>query len=316
MDEKAAVIGSGLIGRAWAISFARGGYRVSLYDVSQEAIDAARIAIATAVDDLREHELLFGQSKADVLNRIQPAGELAAAVEGALYVQENVPETLQAKIDVFAELDEVAAPETILASSTSGLLASAFTEKLKGRNRCLVVHPINPPYLVPACDVVSAPWTDPAVVERTSELLRGIGQVPLVMKRELHGFIMNRLQGALKHEAFRLVAGGYATAEDVDRGVSQGIGLRWSFMGPFETAELNAPGGIRDYARRYGPLYQQMAESLREPADWMGPVLDQIEEERAAALPRDQIAQRQQWRDRRLTRLIAHKRDAINELGK
>ena len=156
---------------------------------------------------------------------------------------------------MFARLDAAAPADTVLASSTSAILPSAFTENLKGRARCLVVHPINPPYLIPAAEVVPAPWTDPAFVERTATFLRSAGHAPIVMKRELDGFVMNRLQGALLEEAFRLVEQGYAGVEDVDVGIREGLALRWSFMGPFETIDLNAPAGVRDYADRYQGIY-------------------------------------------------------------
>src|SRR5208337_4715471 len=149
-----------------------------------------------------------------------------------------------------------------------------------GRARCLVVHPINPPYLIPAAEVVPAPWTDPAVVERTAALLRAAGHAPIVMKREIDGFVMNRMQGALLEEAFRLVAEGYASVEDVDIGIRDGLALRWSFMGPFETIDLNAPGGVRDYANRYQRIYEEIFASTRWRADWSGPVMNAIEADR------------------------------------
>src|SRR5208337_5152170 len=124
---------------------------------------------------------------------------------------------------VFAELDRMAEPEAVLASSTSAILPSLFTEALKGRARCLVAHPINPPYLIPAVEVVPSPWTDRSAVERTAALLRSAGHAPIVMKREIDGFVMNRLQGALLEEAFRLVADGCASIEDVDVGIRDGL---------------------------------------------------------------------------------------------
>ena len=120
------------------------------------------------------------------------------------------------------------------------------------------------------------------------------------MRRELDQFIMNRLQGALLHEAFRLVAEGYASSEDVDAGICKGIGLRWAFMGPFETIDLNAPGGIRDYVDRYEGLYRTLAQSQAVPVPWSGELLDRIEAERCRRLPREDLAERQEWRDRRL----------------
>jgi 3-hydroxyacyl-CoA dehydrogenase len=152
-------------------------------------------------------------------------------------------------------------------------------------------------------------------MERGAAFLREVGQVPLVMEREIDGFIMNRLQGALLHEAFRLVAGGYADAKDIDRGIADGLALRWSFIGPFETIDLNAPRGVADYVARYGAMYAALAETMREPVDWSGPVLESVLAWRRSSLPELELSTRQLWRDRRLMALRAHKRKADAEMG-
>ena len=152
----------------------------------------------------------------------------------------------------------------MLASSTTGIPPSAFTEHLAGRRRCLVAHPINPPYVTPLVEICPAPWTDAAVVDRTHALMRAVGQAPIRMRREVQGFIANRMQAALIGAALRMVRDGIASAEDVDIAIRDGIGLRWSFMGPLETIDLNAPGGIADYLRRYGPLYQAIEREHAE----------------------------------------------------
>ncbi len=216
---------------------------------------------------------------------------------------------------MFAELDERADPDTVLSSSTSALLPSKFTEHLAGRARCVVVHPINPPYLVPAVEIVPAPWTDPAVVERTRALMVAAGQAPIVMRREIDGFVMNRLQGALLEEAFRLVSDGYASVEDVDIGLREGLALRWSFMGPFETADLNAPAGVRDYVERYEGLYEGLYQTMQRRVEWGGEVIDTVERERRELLPASDLQERQIWRDRRLMALAAHKRRALRDIG-
>jgi 3-hydroxyacyl-CoA dehydrogenase len=240
---------------------------------------------------------------------------LEEALAGADHVQENTPEILDTKRRVFAELDRAASSHAVLASSTSAILPSRFSEQLAGRKRCLVVHPINPPYLIPAVEIVPAPWTDPAVVERTRALMVAAGQSPIVMKRELDGFVMNRLQGALLEEAFRLVADGYASIEDVDIGLREGLALRWSFMGPFETIDLNAPGGVRDYVMRYQQIYTRLFPSMQRRVDWAGDVIETIERDRRARLPEADLQRRQMWRDRRLMALSAHKRKAAREIG-
>ncbi len=310
-----AIVGAGLVGRAWAITFARGRHEVRLCDEAAGACEAARAFAAEALPMLAAEDLLDGQQAADVLARIRIAPSLEAALDGAAHVQENTPEKLDVKKVVFAKLDRLAAERTVLASSTSAILPSAFTENLKGRHRCLVAHPINPPYLIPATEIVPAPWTAPDIVERTRALLTGIGQAPIVMKREIDGFVMNRLQGALLEEAFRLVADGYATIEDVDVGIRDGLALRWSFMGAFETIDLNAPGGIRDYVERYQQVYVRLFPSMQRRVDWAGPVLEAAEADRRKRLPAAKLGERALWRDRRLMALLAHKRKAAKDIG-
>ena len=312
-DVRVAVIGAGLIGRAWSLAFARAGCAVALHDPAPGAAEATAEALGPLLDDLAREGLLDGQEPEAVRARVRVAEGLGDALEGAVHAQENAPERVEVKRALFAELDAHAAPEAVLASSSSALLPSSFTEGLSGRGRCLVAHPINPPHLVPAIEIVPAPWTAPQAVERTRALMERIGQAPIVMAREIDGFVMNRLQGALLDEAFRLVADGYASAEDVDRGIRDGLGLRWAFMGPFETIDLNAPGGVRDYVGRYDGLYEGLARGARVRADWTGEVLDRVEAERRSALPEAGLGARQLWRDRRLMALIRWKREREGE---
>jgi 3-hydroxyacyl-CoA dehydrogenase len=313
---KVAVIGTGFIGRAWAISFARAGHEATLWDAAPAAPAAALAYIESLLPELANYELLSGSTPAEIRCRMHVARTLEEALDGAEHIQENTPEDLALKREIFARLDAAAAPNAVLASSTSAILPSKFTEALAGRARCLVVHPINPPYLIPAAEVVPAPWTDRSVVERTAAFLRAAGHAPIVMKREIDGFVMNRLQGALLEEAFRLVAEGYASTEDIDVGIRDGLALRWSFMGPFETIDLNAPAGVRDYVERYQSIYAAIFPTAQWRADWAGPVLETVEAERRAALPASRLGERQAWRDRRLMALAAHKRRADRDIGR
>jgi L-gulonate 3-dehydrogenase len=312
--SKIAIVGSGLVGRSWAISFARAGHDAWLWDRQDGAAQAAIGYIEKILPDLEANDLLRGSSPQEVLGRLHVARTLQEALLGALYCQESTPEDLQIKREVFAKLDSLAAPETILASSTSALLPSRFSDGLEGKDRCLVAHPINPPYIIPATEVVPAPWTRPDVVERTAALMRDIGHAPIVMAKELDGFLINRLQGALLQEAFRLVADGYAGVEDIDICLRDGLALRWSFMGPFETIDLNAPDGVRDYVGRYGAAFAGMAQGAA-PIPWTGDVLDKVEAQRREKLPAAALAARQAWRDRRLMALAAHKQKAAREIG-
>jgi len=312
---KIAIVGTGFIGRAWAISFARAGHEVSLWDAAAGAPAAALAYIDSLLPDLQANDLLNGASPEQIVSRLRIAATLEEALAGATHVQENTPEVVELKREIFARLDAVAGNDAVLASSTSAILPSKFTESLPGRARCMVVHPINPPYLIPAAEVVPAPWTDPAAIERTAAFLRAAGHTPIVMKREIDGFVMNRMQGALLEEAFRLVADGVVSAEDVDVGIRDGLALRWSFMGPFETIDLNAPAGVRDYVARYQSIYSGIFPSVQWRADWAGPVLDEIEADLRERTPAEQLSERQRWRDRRLMALAAHKRRAADEIG-
>lgn len=303
--SKIAVIGAGLIGRAWSIVFARAGFDVALWDKFPQAVEAARTFIAERLPELHEAGLLAEQP-GTVLARIRPAATMAEAVRDAVHVQENGPERVAEKQTLFAELDLAAPPEAVLASSTSGIPASAFTEGLAGRARCLVAHPVNPPYLIPLVELCPAPWTEPEVVVRTRDLMTRAGQVPATVKKEMDGFALNRLQGALLAEAFRLLADDVISPTDLDALVKHGLGLRWSFMGPLETIDLNAPGGLADYCKRYGPLYYAMQQQM-QPLLWDPMLVGRLHDARRAELPANMMPVRQEWRDRRLMGLLAHK---------
>ena len=313
MSFAVAIVGCGLVGRAWAIAFARAGTEVRLFDATPGAAAAAKERIAPLLEDMVEAGLI--EVAGPVLERLTPKDTLEEALLAVAWVQESVPEDLELKKRVWSEFDEKAPPLTILSSSTSAIVPSLFTEHLKRRGRCLVAHPLNPPYLIPAVELVPAPWTATDTMARAVRVMSAIGMAPIVMDKELDGFVMNRLQGALLEEAFRLVEGGYCSAEDVDRGLKHGLALRWSFMGPFETIDLNAPAGVRDYCQRYQHIYEHLFPSMQRRADWTGPVLDKIEAERRKAVPADQLDARQRWRDQRLMALAAHKKSAREKIG-
>jgi len=291
--EKIAIIGAGLIGRAWAMVFARAGHPVKLWDA-----DAAAVPNALG---------LIAEDPKTISTRIGVAATLADAVADADYVQENTAERVDVKRQVYAQMDAASKPDCILASSTSTIPASVFSQGLKGKQRCIVAHPVNPPHVVPIVELSPAPWTSPEVVARARALHEKVGQVPITLKKEVRGFILNRLQAGLLMEAWRLVGEGYVSVEDLDKTIRDGLGLRWSFMGPFETIDLNAPGGVRDYAARYGQvLYEQVAGIQCKP--WDDALISKIKAERRKIMSQDEHEKREAWRDRRLMALIAHKR--------
>lgn len=300
-----AVVGAGLIGRSWAMVFARAGWDVRITDPHAETLARASDLIREGLEEQAQHGLVA--DPAGAARRIAVAPSVAEAVDGADLVQENGPETVEIKRAIFAELDRLAPERCILASSTSAIVASRFTEELAGRARCLVAHPVNPPHLVPVVELCGAPWTAPETMARAREIYESVGQAPISVNREVEGFVLNRLQGALLAEAFRLVGEGVVSPQDLDKTLKDGLGLRWSFLGPFETIELNAPGGIADYCKRYTGFYRRLSEDAASPDVWDEANVSRILEAWGEAPGPDALARRSAWRDRRLAALRAHK---------
>ena len=307
MTKKAAIgiVGAGLVGSGWAVVFARAGHDVVVYDPSDEVSGKVRPWAETALTELAAVGL--ADDAVAALARITVVESLAKAVSGADYVQESVFERVDVKAQVCRQIGQLLKAGAVVGSSSSGIPASAFTEDVANRDRFLIAHPVNPPHLVPVVELVPAPWTDPEALTFARALMKDVGQVPVSLTREIEGFVLNRLQGALLNEAWALFEEGYATAADIDATVAHGLGLRWSFMGPFETIDLNAPGGVADYAARLSPLYHAIAQSRREPRPWSDELVSKVAAERRAALPEADLAERRAWRDGRLTRLSAFK---------
>ena len=309
MSRRVAIIGMGLIGRSWAVGFARAGARVALWDAMDGIVESSMIQIRQLVSDM-EGARLLNETPEIILSHINPCSTLSEALSGADYIQENTPERIEIKHDVFAAIEANAQPDAVIASSTSGLLPSAMFENLASARRCLVAHPLNPPHLIPAVELVPGPATDAASLHTARMILEEAGHVVLTLRREIAGFVMNRLQGAVLDEAFRLVEQGIVGPEDVDIALRDGLAMRWSVVGPFETIDLNAPGGVFDYIDRYGPMYDDLSIGSEGRADWKGPVRDVVTADRRARLAVDQIPARTKWRDARLAEI------ARNHLGK
>lgn len=302
-----AIIGAGSIGAGWAIVFASGGRRVALQDRDAARLSASRDEIRQRLESLAEFGLAADAAD-EVLGRIRFLTDLGAALAGATHVQECVPEDLELKRRLFAELDRLAGPGAVLASSSSFLPASEFAADLPGGARCLVVHPANPPYLLRVAELVPAPFTDAGAVERTATLMTACGMTPVRLNREVAGFVFNRLQGALLREAYCLVRDGVTSVEDLDRLVCDGLGLRWSVIGPFETADLNTRGGIAAHAERMGPAYQRMGEERGQHDPWTPDLVAEVTAARRRALPLERWQDRVAWRDRALMALLRCRR--------
>ncbi len=302
-----AVIGAGLVGAGWAIVFARAGLEVRIYDVNPQATEWALTLIGEQLKELESFGLV--DDPLAIAARLRPAAQLADAVNGAAYAQESVLERADLKRSLMQELEAVAPPDMVIGSSSSGIPASAFTHGLNISSRVLVVHPVNPPYLVPVVELVPSPDTSQATVVFADTLMRGLQRSVVHVRKEVQGFVLNRLQSALLREAWALVEDDVASCEDIDRTVRDGLGWRWSFMGPFETIDLNAPGGVADYAHRLGPLYHEIAQSRTHEEPWSPELIQKVETERRSVLSQDELASRRAWRDRRLMQLAAERQN-------
>jgi L-gulonate 3-dehydrogenase len=303
-DRRVAIVGAGIIGSSWALTFARAGWQVRVFARHQEVRDTLHARVQRAASAARA--MAPDVTPDEIVARVSLSPTIGEAVEGARWVQESIEESRDAKAACFAELDAAAPADAVLASSTSSIGASLFTEGLAGRHRCLVAHPATPPHLIPVIEMVPAPWTDAAVLERAFGIMRDVGQVPVLVRRERPGFVLNRLQVALLTEMFAVVRDGLMSPEDVDALIRDGFGLRWAFLGPMEGIDLNAPGGIADYLARYGFMFEQAARErgATEPV-LTGELVQALQATMRQRLPLDGIPGRVAWRDQHIAALRA-----------
>ena len=219
------------------------------------------------------------------------------------YIQESAPEILSVKQELFAKLDNLAPEEVVIGSSSSAMPISSITQNLKGQHRCIITHPANPPHLIPCVEICPGENTSKKTIEKTKEIFIASGASIVNVKKEIDGFILNRLQGALLNEAMRLYSDGYASSDEIDATIRDGLGLRWAFMGPFETIDLNAPGGIKDYISRYGPIFVEMAKNQTKIPDWSEEAGEKLELERRKILGHDELEGRAKKRNQLLKSL-------------
>ena len=307
-----ACIGAGNVGRSWAMVFARAGHAVRLYDRETDAVrDSVLPLIAASLADQQAAGLLDSAARAAA--RITACDSLEAAIDGVDYVQESISEQLDLKQAVFRALDTGTPPDCILASSTSAIPGSEFMADLGNPERALIVHPVNPPHLIPLVELCATEVTDPAVVDRVRSFMTGLGQVPIVLRREIRGFILNRLQFALVGELMHLVAEGYCSAADADKAVRHGLALRWAFLGPTEVAHLNATAGFLGFTDGLGEMMKRLARESRVDYDWTRADAEAIHAAVDAQMPVERIEDYQRWRDRRIMALRRHLADMERE---
>ncbi|KAF5282091.1 hypothetical protein FQR65_LT14409 [Abscondita terminalis] len=306
--EKIGIIGSGLIGRSWAMLFAGAGYQVVIYDIESKQIEAAKVDVKNQLQSLEKEGLLRGKLNADQqFNCINVTLDLKEAVENSIFIQECVPEILELKKKVWKGVDDICGPNTILSSSTSTFMPSLFTEHLKNRKNALVSHPVNPPYYVPLVEIVPAPWTDSSAMKKTRELMEEIGQAPVSLSREVPGFALNRIQYAILNETWNLVADGVLSVKDVDKVMSEGLGWRYAFLGPLETAHLNAEGWM-DYCSKYTNTIFSVCQTFKPLPKFEGPQTEEVAKQLEEMVPLEELQARRNWRDLCLTKLAGLKK--------
>jgi L-gulonate 3-dehydrogenase len=303
MSSRVACIGAGTVGHAWAVVFARAGYEVALFDAKPgEVRDHTLASVHRTLQVLADGGML--DEPVDVVAaRVQDAASIAEAVTGAVYVQESVREDVGVKRQVFGEIAETAPAVAILASSTSAIKGSEFLADIANPERALVAHPVNPPSLIPLVELCGSGKTSPATVAAAHQLLSEAGMKPIVLNKEIDGFILNRLQYTLVAEALHLVGEGYCSAEDIDRVMTEGLALRWAFIGPFSVAHLNAVDGFQGFVERLGPMMRRMGEDARTDYAWTNDQIQAIHDELSVTQPVARIAELQRDRDRRIVAL-------------
>ncbi|MBO6900435.1 MAG: 3-hydroxyacyl-CoA dehydrogenase [Rhizobiaceae bacterium] len=309
----AGIVGAGSIGSAFAIVFAAAGHRVVVQDPAAASLENARTRVSTSLQELKQFDLLDEPAE-DVAGRIAYVADLSQAVHEADFIQECAPERLELKQPLFTEIERHAKPDAIIASSASAIPASRSMGHLDTRHRCLVCHPGNPPYLIPVIEIVPAPFTDPNVAEQAQRFFAAAGMSPIMVRKEIEGFVFNRLQGALLREAYCLFRDGVASIEEIDSIVRDGLGMRWSFMGPFETVDLNTQGGLASHAQKMGPAYARMGKERGQDDPWTSDLVERATAERRSSLAIEDWQKRTEWRDRQLMALLRHRRRlAVNQ---
>ena len=303
--DKIVCVGAGLIGQGWATLFSSQGFEVILQDVSKSILEESIRGIRSTLMFLEVNNLLR-QEKADtVLGRIKTCTDIRDAVCHADYVQESVPDSYEIKKQVFREMDGAAPNHAILASSSSGLVMTEIQKATKRPQRCVLVHPVLPVYLIPVVEIVGGEQTSRETVMTAYHLMKELRKTPVLLKREVPGYIINRLQAALLREAISLVDRGIASAEDVDRAFCMGPGLRDPVVGPFLRIHLagnGVEGFIENYSQSYRFRWETMETWTSIPASAAKEIVKEVREmEVVRTKTLEEIAN---WRDEMLIRLL------------
>ncbi|MCX6654273.1 MAG: 3-hydroxyacyl-CoA dehydrogenase NAD-binding domain-containing protein [Candidatus Bathyarchaeota archaeon] len=303
-------VGSGLVGQGWATLFALAGYQVTLEDVTEGKVEDAIKRIKKQMRFLEVKGLARDANEA--MQRLCGTTSLTEAMGKADYVQESVYESYPAKMEIYQKMDEVTDPKVILASSTSGLMMSEIQKAAKHHpERCIVAHPWNPSYLVPLVELSPGAKTSTETTKRTHELMEDIGKIPVTLRKEVPGFIANRLSAALWREALNLVDLGVASVEDVDKAIVNGPGLRWAIMGPYLTYHLGGGKGGIEYLMRH--IDVSKAKWLETMAKWTETPETAVEKAikgvyEMTLVKEHNLEELEEWRDNRLFDILKSRR--------
>jgi carnitine 3-dehydrogenase len=261
-----AVVGAGLTGASWAGLFAAAGLTVRIHDVDGERLAGALERAGDAARFLARNGLADSDASSRGRAALSATADLDEAMAGVRHVQECVREDLELKREVFAAVDAAAPADALICSSSSGLSISDIQTAASRPERCLAAHPYNPPHLVPLVELAPGALTAPEAMQRAAAFYASVGKEPVVLTRDIPGYLVNRLSAALWREAVDLVLRGVATVEDVDRAVSYGPGLRWAAMGPHLLYDLGGgEEGIRGHVEHLAAVKEGM---LRDLATW------------------------------------------------
>ncbi|EPR75893.1 3-hydroxyacyl-CoA dehydrogenase [Leifsonia rubra CMS 76R] len=311
--DSVAVIGAGSIGIAWSIVFACVGIKVRICELDDTRRDSALASAESLLSEM-EGAGLLSQAVVGILDRMSVWEELRDAVSGVGYVQECVVEDVDVKRELFRQLDQLTPHDVVLASSTSTIPSSKFASDLPGRARCLVVHPANPPYFLRVAEVVPAEFTSPTAVSTTVSILKRAQIFSVHLNSEIEGFALNRLQGALLREAYCLVQDGVISAVDVDTLVREGLGRRWSVIGPFTTSELNTRGGLRQHSEVLGPVYARLGLERGHENPWTPDTINTVANAIEQNLPFASWEENVRQRDRAMIQVASRLKGFDNPL--
>lgn len=262
--KNVSVIGAGIMGHGIGLTYARHGYRVALNDLNETILTNAMSHIRDELRTLAENELISPDMTETTLARITTTTDLKEAVKDADFVTEAVWEDVELKQKLFRDLEMLCPEHTILASNTSALLLKDIAAYCQRKDKVVITHWVNPPHLVPLVEVVGGEETSAATMELAYNLLKKLKKVPVKIRREIPGFILNRLQAALMREVWSLWQQGIASAEDIDLAMKASLGFRWAAVGPLETADL---GGLDIFYKVMGQLFKIISDSHEPPEE-------------------------------------------------